>query len=196
MGNPWIIHVDTAHPERNHKFDVDYVCGKVHAMHKWNVYHIRIRIAIQDRQMWAAYIPHELPEGLESALGRCVMVKGPSRLHCFRDAGAYHRKDLCEATLETHTASQLEIDRSVGQRRAYLYWLLILPVGVELDNTILSGDHKAVIGKIRGMKEVLETKKGPMEILEQAIYWEIVEKGGCCVQEATHTLEDLGDLYD
>lgn len=170
MKDPWIIHVDIAHPERNREFYVDYVRGKLHAMHKQNVYHICIRIAIQDRQMRSAYIPHELPEGLKSALGRCVMVKDPLRPHCLRNAGAYHRKELCEATLETHTASQLENDRSVGQYRAYLYWLLIFPVGVELNNTILSGDHEAVIGKIRGMKEVLETKKGPMKSLEQAIY--------------------------
>ena len=194
--NPWIIHVDTHHPERNREFDINYVRGKVHAMHKLNVYHIRIRIAIQDRHLWSAYIPHELPDEMDSALGHCLMIKGPLRPHCFRDAEAYHCKDVCKATFETHTASQLEIKRSIGQRCAIVYWLLVFPDGVEIDNTIISGDRKAVIGTIRGMKELVETKKGPKEVLEQAICWEVAEKGGQRIQKVTKVIKDLDNLYN
>jgi hypothetical protein len=54
--NPYQIHVDTKHPERNREFDVEFVAQIQHKNYTQSSFHIRTQMAVQDRESWEATV--------------------------------------------------------------------------------------------------------------------------------------------
>jgi hypothetical protein len=170
--SPHIIDVDTAHPERNREFFVQYVDNLEHNSHIRSVFHIRCTTAVQDCDLWEATI-----HGTES---RKILVKGPSRDWWLTKAELYNTQFTCDATKNAHLATGLAIARH--ETRQWTYWLLVFPESVVLDNVLFSGDPTEIEVHVVG----LSTTEESIPLQSCMVYWQVSMKfGGRRIKENT-----------
>lgn len=192
LESPWVILVDTEHPERNREFDITFVESIKLDMKLRKGFHIRRSVTPLNQNEWEAWIPLNLPDGLTAALGRCVMIKGPSRDYWLREEKHYHCVVFCKATEVAHGATQMEIENDPTGARAWHHWLLVFPPGIQLDNKIFSSDKSKIQKKKIAMKETAGTRV----ILGMGLYWLVATKFGRDFGKAQDAPVNYDDQYN
>lgn len=202
--NPYFICVDVSLPERNNGFDIQYVESMNFDNSLHAGFHIRRCIPIQDGQFWEATMA---PSALVSG-NRAILVKGPSQSYWLRDPEKWYdrtKESKCQATRDKHLATHVAIgegkhgdDANNEEDRFYLYWLLIFPSDITLDNTIFSpGNTRVLAAEMVGMESKLFHGKKEHTHYGAGIFWRIGVKGMSHQLKAapTYVPPDLSDLF-
>jgi hypothetical protein len=182
--NPYIIRVDTNFPERHREFDVEYVDRIQHGEYVRQGYHIRANVSVADAGLFEATM--FTGNGLND---RAMLIKGPCRSSWHSQVDEYHRRSgFCENTKEKHanTKDVIKTDES----RWFHYWLLIFPVGIVLDNVILSGDPIHITMERIGVKNTIDGT----DFRSSFVYWRIAKReGGFRKKQAKK--ESVSDMF-
>lgn len=184
--NPFVVNVDVDYPERNSNgFHVQEVLSMRFNDSLHYGFHIRKCIPVQDSAFWEATIA---PSAMVSG-SRAILVKGPSQSYWFRDPVLYFNRtqnNQCEATRDAHLATNVAIadcgkrggDEAIDEDRFYLYWLLIFPTNITLDNSIFSpGNTNVLASEVVGMQAKLMHGSKEHIHFGSAIFWRIGVKG-------------------
>jgi hypothetical protein len=170
--NPVVIYVDTNFPERNGKFDVEFIPRIEHGGWAREGYHIRVEIGIADADMWSAYMEDN----------HTIIIRGRSRSSTFDQVKAYHRKNLSPDTKAVHETTCKEMQGDPARQSKY--WKLVFRCDEPLDNAILSGDDVQIMKKNNGIKYMV----GQIECRAMFVHWDIAKKG------RGHRINDLAAL--
>jgi hypothetical protein len=171
--HPYVMHVDLAYPERNQEFCIERVSSICHNSYSRKGLHIRRAVPVSDFDRWEAYIPNGYPAELDF---RLVLIKGPSQNFWLRDSERYHKKLNCDATLNAHKATEIEIENDESRQNSY--WLLVFPKDVVLDNQIFSGDANNVDADWNDQRVNSNENKSGKELYGIVMMWKIGEIGG------------------
>jgi hypothetical protein len=189
--NPFITSVDLLQPERNRDFEAVIVTN----MERRDSYRtgvvIRKLILAPDEDKWSAEIPPngEFPMYHE----RCFLVKCPSLDFFQRNPELYHQKVKCSATKMAH-------ERVSGNKiDDWLYYLVVFPEGIILDNTHFAG---YVTDKIEThFNRIFFDKDQPLNEFYKDfrfvyVFWEISLKHGGTKKQQVAQKVDKKKLYD
>ena len=117
---------------------------------------------------------------------RAVLVKGPCQNSAFFELDNYHRRNWSAGTKNCHVNAVKGIMES--PERQYQYWLIVFPIGVILDNVILSGDPGEVSKRSIFVTEKYETVESKTLFLNWVISCR--DGGYSARREAQGTLAD------
>jgi hypothetical protein len=177
--NPIVIYVDDQFPERNGKFDVEYIPRIEHGGWAREGYHIRAEVGIADADMWSAYMDDH----------HSIIIRGRSRSSAFDEVKAYHRKNFSADTRAVHDTTSKEMQEDPA--RLVKYWKLIFRSNEALNNAILSRDDVQIQKKNVGVKYTV----GNIECRTMFVSWEIAKKGrGHRIENLTKS--SLEDAFD
>ena len=113
-----------------------------------------------------------------------IMVRGRSRSSDYDALDSYHRNDKDSDTAAIHTKQMEDIQRDPS--RQAIYWQIITPETMPLDNVILSGDSTLIAKNERG---VIRTAEEGLEILSYFVNWVVAKKkAGHQISSAKKTL--------
>lgn len=175
---PYIIIVDPNKSEANWGFEVSFVPQIEHRNFSRDIYHIRKVTGVGQEDEWEASIPMKKYPALAN---RAVLIRGPSQDYWHRDAERYHEQPFCEQTKKAHQTLQTNLDAS--KDRLFSHWLLVFPIGTEMENFVLSDDavhvKKATLDLVSSYSFVDEKNKNTeVELLGVDVHWRIAIKGG------------------
>jgi hypothetical protein len=149
--------------------------------------HIRLSIDDNDQGKWSARVPRSAEYPAEFK-GRVIIVQGPAVPFWLSMTGSYHELLNCPATKKAHeNADKL---RAEDKTRKDLYYALIFPPGIFLDNQILSSHEKKLPQHINLLdlpKNEANNAAGA-DIEGMTIYWEIAFTGGREIGEQTRQM--------
>ena len=192
---PFLVNVCAEYPERNFGFNITKVRGIKFEGYKHTGYHIRHTVPVQDAKLWEARMCKYL--GLEA---RAIVVKSPSIPYWEADTDRYHErmkvsaKSECEATKDAHKETEVAVGKEDSERK-FVYWLLLFPSSVTLDNTIFSHGTDRIKAEVVGMKEKYEMKKTNTHY-GCVLFWRIAEKNNSVCIEDVDTSVDVTDCFD
>jgi hypothetical protein len=175
---PYVIIVDPSKPEANWGFEVSFVPQIDHRNFFRDVYHIRKVTGVPQDGEWEATIPFNKYPTLAN---RAVLIRGPSQNYWHQDAGRYHAESFCDQTKKVHESLQTNLETK--KDRLYSHWLLVFPLGTEMENHILSDDavhvKKGTLDLVGSYQFVDEKgKQQDVELLGVDVHWRIAVKGG------------------
>lgn len=179
--NTHIISVDTRFSEAHREFDVEEVDRIEHEHWAVKGYHIRSDVGCNDKKEWVAKIVKHNREG-----HKAILTKGKTRKLCYSELATYHHQDNLKFVKEKHLKTKMQLKESAD--RDYLFWLLVFPKDVILDNSILSGNNKTVMMKTSGTSKM----KGTRNFLTPFVYWQIAVKN----DDYFNTDSDNDDDFD
>jgi len=190
---PFTIQVNTAYPERNREFDIERIGNMEDRSYSRDGFHIRTRsIPIADEPYWEATIP----EGYEGLKNRVVLIKGPSKDYWLSKTETYHSSKIsssCAGTKIAHNATQIAIKDN--EDRKFIYFLLVFPKDIILDNTIFSNDDTVVKKGVAPMQVEKDETLG-RKIYGLSVFWRIaVKHGGRRVKDAEEEEIDIKKLF-
>ncbi len=196
---PWIIKVDSGGRGFHLGcFDIHYV-DKMMAPSKkstleYTGWHIRRSIAQPDRKHWKASVPAE--KRFDIFYNRIVKIIGPAADFWLDKASKYHggaEPVNCEGTQKAHGIA--ERARKQGRMPKHQVFLLVWPIGIELDTSVFS-DGKDVIPTMRNplKSEKNENTTGKVQ-LGMTVYWKIAMKGALEVGLPSDDEEDDKDAW-
>jgi hypothetical protein len=176
--NPYIIIVDPDKPEANWGFEVSFVPQIEHRNFSRDIYHIRKVIGVSQEDEWIATIPTKKFPTLAS---RAVLVRGPSQDFWHQDAERYHQTPFCDQTKKVHETLQTNLE--ANKDRLFSFWLLVFPVGTEMENFVLSDDavhvKKSTLDLVGSYSFVDDRNKTQeVELLGVDVHWRIAVRGG------------------
>jgi hypothetical protein len=174
---PILQQVDLKMPEKNGIFDITLVENMERDEFERTGVHIRMSIDDNDQGKWGARIPRssEYPPEFK---GRVVIVQGPAVSFWLSMTGIYHEILTCPATKKAHeNADKL---RDEDKTRKDVYYALIFPPGIYLDNQILSSHENQVPQKnnLLDLAKNHHNNDAGQDIEGMTIYWEIAFAGG------------------
>ena len=102
-----------------------------------------------------------------------IMVRGRSRSSDYDALDSYHRGDYGSDTSAVHHRQLEDIKRNPS--RQTLYWRIITPKSMPLDNVILSGDSKKILKKEKGVKRTMGENQD-IVVLSYFVNWVIAKK--------------------
>ena len=114
--HPYIVHVNTTHPEQNREFNIDCVVGIQYNAYSHTGFDICRTVANLDFLPWEGSIPTSgIPAEYEF---RILLIKGPSSDFWVCNTECYHKtgKIACEATKTAHSATSNEIPKDVNRQ--------------------------------------------------------------------------------
>ena len=167
--NPIIIHADLDYSERNFPFDIIHVPRIEHSGWAREGIDIRMAIGIGDAASWEAWMDDSIPELQDHA----IMIQGRSRSSDYDAIDSYHRDDKQSDTAAVHY-SQME-KMSKDPTRQAMYWRIITPRSMPLDNVILSGDSTQILRNETGVKRMAGEDKD-IEVLSYFVNWVVAKK--------------------
>jgi hypothetical protein len=181
--NPIVIEVNLKFPEANFPFEVSYLPHIEHNGYARDAVEIRTDVGVGDQPNWTAQMDDSNP----MLKGRAILIQGRSRSSVLDAIESYHRKDSNSASSAAHRTiiEEIEMDPS----RQALYWRLIMPKGVTLDNVLFSGDSREISMKETGVKYAVQG----LDIMGMICSWTIAREGAgrkiAAVQKSS--LQDL-----
>ena len=143
---PYITLVNTKFPERNggmFGFDISFVSDIQHNNFKRQAFKIRANTSPMDYEAYKMTIPSE--NEYSQFAGRCVLLKGPSRVFWHRENEIFEdttNQHLDEATKSAFQRDTFQLNND--ETRQHAYRLFIFPIGTVLDNNIFSGASNQV----------------------------------------------------
>lgn len=178
QANPIVIHANLARCEQNFPFDIVFVPRIEHNGWARQGIDIRMAVGVGDAHCWEAWMDDSNPELQEHA----IMVRGRSRSSDYDALDSYHRKDPDSDTASVHTTQMeaIQLDPS----RQTIYWRIVTPKCMPLDNVILSGDAKQIVKKEKGVKRATG-EKGNVEVLSYFVNWVVAQKNAGYQIEST-----------
>jgi hypothetical protein len=182
---PHIIIANPDKPEANHGFEISEINGFECRNYKRNGFHICRVSAPTQEDAWDMIVPWEK---YPTIAHRAVLCHGPSQHFWHADANRYHQNDICPVTKTVHESVQTEIGND--PLRQYVWYLIVLPEGTELENHILSDDAVHVKKGVNEMVESVKLDPDEDEITEVFgcdIYWRIAKKGGNMIRSPDTT---------
>jgi hypothetical protein len=160
VAKPYVIFVNEGKPEAHNGFVIFKVpSAKANGL-IFDKYEIRLSIAVEDLQSWTASIPTEedmVPMAMDPSIqGRVVLVKGRSVDAYNRDVDLINDRlgEQCASTRDVRVAAMSEIQVQ-ALNRAFSRYLIVFPVGVVLDNAILSNDRFVLRTQYAGLRHVI-----------------------------------------
>jgi hypothetical protein len=171
--HPYVIQVDLAHPERHQEFCIERVTKLKDGEHIRTGMQIRRAVPVCDFDRWEATIPRGYPRDLDY---RLVLVEGPSQNYWLRDSTRFHSDLKCNATEQAHQATEIEIADDIN--RQSLYWLLVFPKDIVLDNQVYSSDSFNVEPDWNQLTSGEKDNPVEKKLYGMVMMWKIAEIGG------------------
>jgi hypothetical protein len=179
-GNPYVIPVDSKHPENNREFEVTVVPRIIHGGWSRPGIVIRKQIGIPDEPEWLASMYRKAPYDKKD---RAILIQGLKRSSAYEDWETFNRrKDHCESLKEmmTNTSAALVSDKD----RKICYFLLVFDEEIELDNVIISGDRNEIEKRSIGCKSTTDG----ISTATMFVYWRVaIVDGGHRIDQKVNT---------
>jgi len=185
--NPFVIRVDLDFCEQNYPFDIIGVPRIEHGGWAWEGLDIRMAIGVGDADCWEAWVDDTVPELQDHA----IMIRGRSRSLDYDAIESYHRDEKESDTAAVHKKQKEAIQRDPS--RQALYWRIITPNNIPLDNVILSGDSTQIVKKEKGVKRMAGEDKD-VAVLSYFVNW-VIAKRKTGHQISTHAKTLLKDAF-
>lgn len=186
--NPIIIHVDVEHPERHGRFDVKANPKRVARGVAWETLHIKTAVGGRDIPKWKATMDHSDPQLKD----RAIIIQGPSRDSHYTVASDRELDGQVETEI---TDAEKLIDDAIASDplRNTTFWKLVLPVGWELNNMVLSSDKTNIDKGQFGVSEMFED----IEFNVLFVEWEIARRdsGRRIAPDEESDSKELKDLF-
>jgi hypothetical protein len=131
--HPYVIAIDSNHPERHAVLDVEKVQGMKHEGYSYEGYHIRTISFEPDFHNVTA----TMCDKYGGYADRMVLVSVASRSFFMNVLEPYHQMVTCPNTLSAHNITKKAVTE-VGSARQKQWYLLVFPPGTALDNSIFS----------------------------------------------------------
>jgi len=167
--NPYVINMDLEFSEKNYPFDIIYVPRIEHGGWAREGIDIRMAIGVGDSECWGAWMDDSIPELQD----HCIMVRGCSRSSDYDALGSYHRDNDESDTAAVHYKQKEDI--LCDPTHQVIYWRLITPKEMPLDNVILSSDSKQILKKEKGVKRTVGVDQD-IVVLSYFVNWVIAKK--------------------
>jgi hypothetical protein len=150
-------------------------------------------ITSPDEDKWSAEIPHdgEFPAYHE----RCVLIKGPSMDFFQRNPEIYHAK-ITPKCVATQTAHEAAVEKTTVE---YVYYLLLFPETIKLDNTHFAGYVTNVVPTLHNrikFEAGHSLNEFGKDFYVCYVYWEIALKHGGHKKPLAAKKVDKKKLYD
>lgn len=179
---PYITLVDTKFPERNggmFGFDISFVSDIQHNNFKRQAFKIRANTTPMDYEAYKMTIPFE--NEYAQFAGRCVLLKGPSRVFWHRENDIFENttnQHLDDATKSAFQRDTFQINND--ETRQHAYRLFIFPIGTFLDNNIFSGasNQVSVVRIPLKLNANHKANKFNKQMNEFELIWTIGVRGG------------------
>lgn len=169
QASPIVIKVDLVNSEQNFPFDIIRVPRIEHGGWAREGIDIRLAIGVGDADCWEAWMDDSVPELQDHA----IMIRGRSRSSDYDALDSYHRDDKQSDTAAVHNKQKEAIQRDPS--RQTLYWRIVTPRSMPLDNVILSGDSTMIARKEKGVKRTVGEDEG-LVVLSYFVSWVIAKK--------------------
>ena len=167
--NPIVVFADLENSEQNFPFDIIHVPRIEHGGWAREGIDIRMAVGVGDAECWEAWMDDSLPHHQDNV----IMVRGRSRSSDYDALDSYHRGDNGSDASAVHHRQLEDIKRNPS--RQTLYWRIITPNSMPLDNVILSGDSKKILKKEKGVKRTLGENQD-IVVLSYFVNWVIAKK--------------------
>jgi len=172
--NIQIFNFDNA--EKNDGFKISLVPLVTHKGFDRKAFHIRRVVSGPQVDDWKATIPHDRFPALAE---RCVLIRGPSQDFWHQSPDRYHsdKENIdCDQTKKIHQMLQQAIQQD--DKRKYMWWLLVFPKGVHLENHVFSDDATIVKKHLNDLYATIRDDGDKIDLCGMDIYWKIAIKGG------------------
>eukprot|EP00980_Cylindrotheca_fusiformis_P012134 scaffold2933_cov85-Cylindrotheca_fusiformis.AAC.2 len=145
---------------------------------------IRTIVGVGDQKFWRA----EMDDADPAMKGRAIVIQGRSGNASCDAVASYHRNNFSSFSEGIHLIENEEIENNPS--RQALFWRLIMPEDVPLENAFFSGDSRIIAMTPRGVKFDVEGH----EIKTVICGWKIA-KAGPGIRIATVPELSTADLF-
>ena len=180
--------MDLRSSEKNFPFDIIHVPRIEHGGWAREGIDIWIAIGVGDAESWEAWMDDSVPPDLQN---HTIMVRGRSRSSDYDALDSYHRNNKNSDAAAVHNKQKEAISKD--PTRQALYWRLVTPNSMPLDNVILSGDASEIRKTETGVKRAVG-KDNDIVVLSYFVNW-VIAKRKTGHQLSSSVKTDLKDAF-